>query len=116
MAFVWRVVKAVGIALGVEVLALVLSPVLHVLALVFGTLSSGYVAGAVAGLGEVEAAIVGLSIGLLLAGVIVVAHIAFGIFGYLGPVTIAFFAVVTLVYGTVIVGATAWLGGRGHRA
>ncbi len=116
MGLIRRVLKAVGIALGVEALAILISPVFHVPALLLGTLSSGYVAGAATGLRELEAAIVGLAVGSLLASVIVVAHVAFGIFGYLGPVTIGFFAVVALVYGAVIVGTTAWVGGRGHRA
>ena len=113
--FVRRVVKGVGIALGVEAGAILISPVFHVPALLFGTLASGYVAGTAVGLGEGEAALVGLTIGMLLAAVIVGGHVAFGMLGSLGPVTIGFFAVVALVYGTVIVGMTAWLGGRGHR-
>ena len=116
MGFVRRVLKAIGIALGVEALALLVSPVFHIPALVFGTLSSGYIAGAATGLGDVEAAIVGLAVGLLLGSVIVLAHVLFGMLGYLGWVTIGFFAAVALVYGSVIVGTAAWIGGRGHQA
>jgi hypothetical protein len=102
--------KALCMASSVTFLSIPILAAFHIVAPLFAPIIGGYWAGSNLRLSDGEAALLGLSSGLLIGLPLPAIQLGLGYFHYLSPLVIGLFAVVFALYTGALVGFSAWLG------